>query len=33
MKVGERKKGKEINRATVISHASKCEGKGYKDVC
>jgi hypothetical protein len=32
MKLGERRKGKENNRASVISHTTRYEGGGYKDV-
>jgi hypothetical protein len=28
----EREKGKENDRAIVISHTTKCESRGYKDV-
>jgi hypothetical protein len=32
MGLGEREKGKENDRASVISHNIRCEGRGYKDV-
>jgi hypothetical protein len=32
MELRERGKGKENNRASVIPHTIKCEGRGYKDV-
>jgi hypothetical protein len=32
MELGERRKGKENDRASVILHTTRCEGKGYKDV-
>jgi hypothetical protein len=32
MELGKRKKGKENDRASVISHSIRCEGRGYKDV-
>jgi hypothetical protein len=32
MELRERGKGKENNRASVISHNIRCEGKGYKYV-
>jgi hypothetical protein len=32
MELGERGKGKENNRASVISHSIRCKGRGYKDV-
>jgi hypothetical protein len=32
MELGEREKGKENDRAVVISHIIRCEGKGYEDV-
>jgi hypothetical protein len=32
MDLGEREKGKEIDRATVLSHTTVCEGTGYKNV-
>jgi hypothetical protein len=32
MELGERGKGKENYRASVISHNIRCEGRGYKDV-
>jgi hypothetical protein len=32
MELREREKGKENNRASVISHTTRCEGRGYKDV-
>jgi hypothetical protein len=32
MKLGERGKGKGNDRASVISHNIRCEGKGYKDM-
>jgi hypothetical protein len=28
----EREKGKEDDRVSVISHTTRCEGRGYKDV-
>jgi hypothetical protein len=31
MELWERGKGKESNRASVISHDIVCEGRGYKD--
>jgi hypothetical protein len=32
MELGERRKGKDNDRASVISHNIRCEGRGYKDV-
>jgi hypothetical protein len=32
MELGERRKGEENARASVISHSIRCEGKEYKDV-
>jgi hypothetical protein len=32
MELGERQKGKENDKATVISHTTRCESRGYKDV-
>jgi hypothetical protein len=32
MELGERGKGKENDRASVISHTIRCEDRGYKDV-
>jgi hypothetical protein len=32
MELGERGKGKENNRASVILYNIRCEGRGYKDV-
>jgi hypothetical protein len=32
MELGERGKGKENDKAAVISHNVKCEGTGYEDV-
>jgi hypothetical protein len=32
MELGERGKVKENDRASVISHNIRCEGRGYKDV-
>jgi hypothetical protein len=32
MELGERGKGKANDRASVISHNMRCEGRGYKDV-
>jgi hypothetical protein len=32
MEFGEREKGKENDRTSVISHNVRCEGRGYKDV-
>jgi hypothetical protein len=32
MELRERGKGKESDRATVILHNIRCEGRGYKDV-
>jgi hypothetical protein len=32
MEPGERWKGKENDKASVISHNLRCEGRGYKDV-
>jgi hypothetical protein len=32
MELGERGKGKENDRASVISHTIRWEGRGYKDV-
>jgi hypothetical protein len=29
MKLGERGKGKENNRASVLSHTIRCKGRGY----
>jgi hypothetical protein len=33
MELRERGNGKENDRASVISHNIKCEGREYKDVC
>jgi hypothetical protein len=33
MELGEGEKGKENDRALVILHSIRCEGRGYKDVC
>jgi hypothetical protein len=33
MELGERQKGKENDRALVILHIIRCEGRGYKNVC
>jgi hypothetical protein len=30
MELGESRKGKENDRASVISHTIRCEGRGYK---
>jgi hypothetical protein len=32
MELRERGKGKENDRAPVISHSPRCEDRGYKDV-
>jgi hypothetical protein len=32
MELGVREKGKENDRASVISHTIRCEGRGYKEV-
>jgi hypothetical protein len=32
MELGERGKGKKDDRASVILHTIRCEGRGYKDV-
>jgi hypothetical protein len=32
MEFGERRKRKESDRASVISHNIRCESRGYKDV-
>jgi hypothetical protein len=32
MELREREEGKENNRASVISHNIRCEGRGYKNV-
>jgi hypothetical protein len=32
MELGERGKGKENDRASVILHTIRCEGRGYEDV-
>jgi hypothetical protein len=32
MELRERKKGKENDRASVILHNIRCEGRGYRDV-
>jgi hypothetical protein len=32
VELGEREKGKENDRASVILHTIRCEGRGYKDV-
>jgi hypothetical protein len=32
MELEERKKGKENDRASVILHTTRYEGRGYKDV-
>jgi hypothetical protein len=32
MELGEREKGKENNRASVISHTIRCKCRVYKDV-
>jgi hypothetical protein len=32
MELGEREKGKENDRASVISHSIRCEGREYKGV-
>jgi hypothetical protein len=32
VELGERRKGKESDKASVISHIIRCEGRGYKDV-
>jgi hypothetical protein len=32
MELGEKGKGKENERASVILHNIRCEGSGYKDV-
>jgi hypothetical protein len=33
MELRERGKGKENDKASVIWHNIRCEGRGYKDVC
>jgi hypothetical protein len=33
MELRERGKGKENDRASVISHTIRCEGRGYKRMC
>jgi hypothetical protein len=33
MEPGKREKGKENDRATVISPIIRCEGRGYMNVC
>jgi hypothetical protein len=32
MELWERRKGKQNDRASVILHNIRCEGRGYKDV-
>jgi hypothetical protein len=32
MELREIEKGKENDRASIISHTTRCEGRGYKDV-
>jgi hypothetical protein len=32
MELGEREKGKESDRATIILHTIRCEGRGYENV-
>jgi hypothetical protein len=32
MELGEREKEKENDRPTVISHTTRCEGRGYKNI-
>jgi hypothetical protein len=32
MELGERGKGKENDRASVVSHTIRCKGREYKDV-
>jgi hypothetical protein len=32
MELREREKGKENDRASVISHTIRCDGRGYKDA-
>jgi hypothetical protein len=32
MELGQREKGKENDKAIVISHTTSYEGRGYKDV-
>jgi hypothetical protein len=32
MELREREKGKENDRASVISHSIRCDSRGYKDV-
>jgi hypothetical protein len=32
MELGEREKGKENDRASVILHTIRCKDRGYKDV-
>jgi hypothetical protein len=32
VELGEKGKGKKYDRASVILHTIRCEGKGYKDV-
>jgi hypothetical protein len=32
VELGERRKGKETDRASVISHNIRCKCRGYKDV-
>jgi hypothetical protein len=33
MELGEREKGKENDRVSVISHTIRCEGRGCKVLC
>jgi hypothetical protein len=32
MELGEREKGKENDRAAIISHTIRCESRGHKNV-
>jgi hypothetical protein len=32
MERGEKRKGKQNDRASIILHTIKCEGRGYKDA-
>jgi hypothetical protein len=32
MELGERGKGKESDRISLLAHTMRCEGRGYKDV-
>jgi hypothetical protein len=33
MELGEKGKGKENDRATILSYTKICDGRGYKNVC